>query len=271
MQSTEKSIRIIMEEFTSRAQFDCNGQQSSTNERTSRIRRIHSKAVLLVLFWSVMMHTLGYTIFKYVTIDVPAVEDLNARGIPATLVAVFVGPIIGWVADVYFGLYKTVKISLWLGWIGSAVCVLTETLSDKMPLQAVTALRLTFGTVICVGYFALLVTALALAMEQMPDASGDDQSVVVHWFVWTLYFGRGLSNIAALIAPCTSLPDRNAEVYRLLITLAMITIAICSDVLCHHWLIVIPERRNTWGTIWRVVKYAVTHKYPATTQCYDLL
>ena len=117
----------------------------------NRIRRIHSKGAIIVLFWVF----LAWTSFFFVggSADSTGVQFignglLNREGIDLTLLGkdiplhcvcyatiavvwVLGTPLAGWLADARFGRYKVMQVSLWIMWCG----ILTHSCLYLLPLD----------------------------------------------------------------------------------------------------------------------------------------
>ena len=123
------------------------------------------------------------------------------------------------------------------------------------------------------GFSAFLVNAIPFGTDQMPDASTEELSVFVYWFVWSSAFGDVIAIIASLIPACTHLHVIEANVLQSLIPVALSSLSFCCDFLFKGWLTTEPVGPNPFKLVRRVQKFAVTHKHPirrsAFTHCED--
>ena len=133
---------------------------------------------------------------------------------------------------------------MWLAWIGTAMCIVANTLpylTDKTLDKAVQGIHFVFGGVVCCSWSAFVATELTFGTDQMFEASGDEVSALIHWRICIVYVGIETSNIVALIIPCSNFSENGAETFVLLILLALLTLALCSNVLFHENLLIEPQ------------------------------
>ena len=122
-------------------------------------------------------------------IDVEVIFQSTAEIINGVVTAVLF-LFAGWLADVYFGRYKVMKVSIWVMWLGS-VCgtllLVIHFLSPHNALKYVSIVVADIGTAI--GSSGLMVNAIPFGTDQMLGASSDEISSFIHWFVWAMYAG----------------------------------------------------------------------------------
>ena len=227
-----------------------------------RVRRVRSRGAVLVLLWNFLVGPadLSYTILFERLVPVPAaIPDLAQQ-----VILVFYYPFAGWLADVYFGRYKVMHAHLLLMWVGSVAIVLTLTVEYVYP-QTTTVLNycvlLPAMIVLFIGRGGFLVTSLPFGTDQMPDASGEETSAFIHWFIWAVFAGRSTSLVCTIIFNCSN-SDIEALVQSLIMSV-FVSFALCTNYLFRSWLTIEPQSRNPLKTVTSVLKYAATHKYPA--------
>ena len=225
-----------------------------------RVRRVRSRGAVLVLLWNFLVDPayLSYTILLERLVPVPAaIPDL------VQVVLVFYYPFAGWLADVYFGRYKVMHAHLLLMWVGSVAIVLTLIVEYLYP-QTTTVLNycvlLPAIIVLFIGRGGFLVTSLPFGTDQMPDASGEETSAFIHWFIWAVFAGRSTPLVCTIIFNCSN-SDTEALVHSLIMSV-FVSFALCTNYLFRSWLTIEPQSQNPMKTIVSVLKYAATHKYP---------
>ena len=170
----------------------------------------------------------------------------------------------GWLADVYFGRYKVMKVSIWVMWLGS-VCgtllLVIHLLSPHDALKYVSVVVAYVGTAI--GSSGLMVNAIPFGTDQMLGASSEEISSFIHWFVWAMYTGIGSGYFAVNSLHCTGMESDQTSLISMIFAVAVSSVALCLDFLCRNWLVIEPVSQNPLKSIYSVLKYAATHKHPA--------
>ena len=253
-----------------------------------RVRSIKSKGAILVLVWCFLVwgivHSMFLNIF-YSRLQLPKLcfsHVLLVQLVECT-VWLFWCPIAGWLADMYFGKFKVMWSSIWLTWCAGIVVVLALLIQYLHP-EATVVEALNYGLLlpacilIAVGCGGFLVNAIQFGTDQMPEASAEEVSAFIHWFIWTWFAGYAVSDIlATAISFCAHFNLHTIHSDPLLfaqmratddLMLSLISLAVLSAVISTHcffhtWLIIEPESRNPLKTILSVLKYTATHKHPA--------
>ena len=218
----------------------------------------------------------SYSMVELTTEGLPDVKSIEVeQQVVFILYAVFC-PFAGWLADVYFGRYKVMRAGLWLMWVGSIAGVLAQIIKLEVPdTESILcySVMVLAAIVFTLGFSAFSVNAMPFGTDQMPDASTEELSAFVYWFVWSSAFGDVIAIIASLIPACTHLHVIEANVLQSLIPVALSSLALCCDFLLKGWLTIEPVGPNPFKLVRRVLKFAVTHKYPirrsAFTHCED--
>ena len=133
-----------------------------------------------------------------------------------------------------------------------------------------------FAIPMCLGFAGFVANGIPFAMDQMPEASGEEVSAYINWYVWASMIGWTLSELPLVAIACYhDLHQRKEEiqVYITIFVLIILTIAICCGMIFHSCLTTDPQCHNPWKTVLGVLKYAATHKRPenrsARTYCED--
>ena len=170
----------------------------------------------------------------------------------------------GWLADVYFGRYKVIKVSIWVMWwgsVGGTLLLEFYSLSSVDALKYISIVVAYIGTAI--GSSGFIVNAVPFGTDQMPGASSEEIGSFIHWFIWTMYAGIASGYFVVNGLHCSYMGDDQAVLVSMLIVVAVSSVALCLDFLCRNWLVIEPVSQNPLKSIYSVLKYAATHKHPA--------
>ena len=227
-----------------------------------RARRLRSKGAILVIIWyllaSVCVTSVGFSVQINTTfIDGYNFETVN--GVVSALLMVFAG----WLADVYFGRYKVMKVSIWVMWLGSVGGTLLLVIYSLSSVDALKYVSIVVAyACVTIGGRGFMVNAVPFGTDQMLGASSEEISAFIHWFAWTFYTGNVSGYIVNLL-PCTSMENDQTCLASMLFAAAISSVALCFDFLCQNWLVIEPVSQNPLKSIYSVLKYAATHKHPA--------
>ena len=178
-------------------------------------------------------------------------------------------PVFGWIADTYWGRYKTIRQSLFLIWLVTIAICLLSIIPDDIPhvhlIKEVSEITLVILSLFSLG--GLLVNIFQFGIDQLPDASSANIISFTHWSVWMWNISIPITD---LYQKCIC-PNYTA-VAKLLFPVCM-TLALCLDYNFNHLLIKEPASKNPLKLIYRVMRYAWKNKYPrrrsAFTYCED--
>ena len=227
-----------------------------------RARRVQSKGAVLVLVWS------------FLALSCPLIMDALFQSVVRTpfgfgvldgVATAVLYLLAGWLADVYFGRYKVIRVSILLIWLGSVVGTLLLVIHLLHPPRT-DALKYVSAVVayVCVtaGSSGLVVNAVPFGTDQMPGASSEEISAFIHWFAWAVYTGVASVDIINLVS-CSGFNGDETNLVCMLFALAISSVALCLDFLFRKWLIVEPACQNPLKTVLSVLKYSATHNRPA--------
>ena len=188
--------------------------------------------------------------------------------IQAILINVFADlfyPIAGWLADVWFGRYRTIQISLWLLLVGYATVALTFSRSyysmNGLHDYQLYILPIIF-VVISIGTAGLQVNIIPYGADQLAatSANAEQLSSYFHWYYLLRNVG-GLTLVFSRI--CSSAADwqQSSTIFGCIASGA-ITLSLVLWVTFKDWLFIEKERLNPWKSVIKVVHYAATVKRP---------
>ena len=237
-----------------------------------RIRRIRSRGAVLVLLWTCLASA-SYNCIIELSAEGFATDPL---GVISIATFVLCCPLAGWLADVYFGRYKVMHAGLWIMWIGSNVYVLMHIVQFEVSESEHVlnnSVRVLAKVAITIGYTAFFVNVVPFGMDQMLEASAEEISAFIHWFIFAFYAGRGIAELGNLFYSCSHLQTITAHMFQSLIPVVLLSLVLCCDFLLRSWLVIEPESRNPLKLLFRVLKFNATHKHPirrsAFTHCED--
>ena len=238
------------------------------------IRKVKSKGAKLVLMWTFLVYGSFLTLFwmwsEFNTNVKGLLVEPGVTTIVATIVMSCPLPFAGWISDVYFGRYKVKSAGLWLMWFGSVVVSVSLILERNVSFEVIKYVGIFPGGIaLCIGFGAFVVNALHFGLDQMPEASEEEISAFIHWFVWVMFAGEGFAGFTTLIHHCTNYH----YIFTTLIPVALLSVAICCHFFFRGWLIIEPQSKSQLKTVAHILKFAAQHKHPirrsALTYCED--
>ena len=200
---------------------------------------------------------------------------LDATGLPvdaqvfiqAILINVFADlfyPIAGWLADVWFGRYRTIQISLCLLLVGYAAVALTFSWSyystNGLHQYQLYILPIIF-VVISIGTAGLQVNIIPYGADQLAatNTNAEQLSSYFHWY----YLLRNMGALTFVFSVIfSSAEDWQRSTIFGCIASGAITLSLVLWITLKDWLFVEKERLNPWKSVIKVVHYAATVKRP---------
>ena len=163
-----------------------------------RLRWFYSKGSYLVLIW-ILLSTIasGTQFFQFVYY---IQSYIGATGniyflylILLPLVLWFVFALLsGWLADSLLGNYKMIKAGAVFSFFSltlySMLLILLQSVTNNNSVLLI-ILSLVFTCLTTAGYVTMLINLLQLGLDQMPDASTDNITSLISWFIWYLMLG----------------------------------------------------------------------------------
>ena len=168
----------------------------------------------------------------------------------------FMIPLAGWLADIRFGRYKMIRLSIGTMWISSLLLTASLIILQSLDLHNLSKVLHLFLLPLGVGYSSFQANVIQFGVDQLCDASSTEIKTFVTWYTWTL-----MSSIATMTTACLYISDE----YKLLVPLLMclqLTLAISLGILFNKVLIKEPVTQNPFKTVYGVIKYALKHKSP---------
>ena len=252
---------------------------------------VSNKAALLILLWSFVVGLLGAMLLNpemYLRIF-SFMYYLGAYGGIVVFTCFF--PLAGILADIKFGRYKTVVTSLF---------IVLLTLSLEIAFAAIIILgtfklwplAVAFGVLgglvvimLYVGLIGFTANVVQFGMDQLHDSPAEDNTLFIHWYVWTYYasfFSVQLAWSLGLQFTFNFLLTNNYKIigFSLLVLIPVVVVMVLAITLClarckRRWFLIEPGGLNPYKLVYRVTKFARQHKVPvqrsAFTYCEDEL
>ena len=265
------------------------GNQSILTRRESRdccirccrsccVGCVCSKGILLLLTWSVLIHSFGYYLYFEFLSFFPSFVYLF---IAVSVIQAFVFllyPVAGILGEVCLSRYKLMITGTILALIGIFIAVSTSTAAFFIYCEDITKCTdYALFVPACVGLviyqFGLglfQANAIQFGTDQLQFASNERLSVFINWYVWSLYTTNIIHPIILFIGIGIPLSFGDSKGYALnsvaiLVFFSFISIAImlfcCCG--CHsHFTIEPVGRINPVKHIFKVLKYARHHSQP---------
>ena len=174
-------------------------------------------------------------------------------------------PLAGSLADVRFGRYKVICCSLWVMWISSIIIAATSVVAEftNIPHKEIAVEFLTVP--LALGWAGLQANIIQFGIDQLIDASAEEYKSFAAWFVWMGMVGQIVQNYILQCAEYMLLAPFMICLY--------LTIAVVLNIILNNILIKEPTTHNPFKLVYKVITYAMKHKYPtqrsAFTYCED--
>ena len=139
---------------------------------------MRSKGAVLVIVWSSLTWACNTIVNVDVIFQSSVFEIINGLG--TAVLYLFAG----WLANVYFGRYKVIKVSIWVMWwgsVGGTLLLVIHSLSSVDALKYISVVVAYIGTAI--GSSGFIVNAVPFGTDQMLGASSEEISSFIHCMV----------------------------------------------------------------------------------------
>ena len=257
----------------------CNqSSESLSKTRTSccklkyRPRSFSSKGAKLILLWNFLT---TMSLFNLINVEDQYILQ-SAPSIKAAMLVVactvwFLSTILsGWLADVRLGRYKVLKASLVLIWLSTVVNAFHSLLNYYLHTHLQMTFTFTEIVIGITGIAAFYVNGLQFGVDQMPDASSEQITSFIAWNVTLQGIGVACGYTINKSVVCNT---RGLDSVLRIISVAILSLILCTDYLLGNWLINLKQAVNPFVTVCQVLGYAAKHKSPenrsAFTYCED--
>lgn len=228
-----------------------------------RYRYVSSKGAILTLIWNALVCSFFVaSTFDLLLSRVPYSQYVNAA--IHAVNTIFFYPLAGWLADVYFGRYRVIRVSIWIMWVGMllvAVCLGVEYLISNTSKVGEDVIRFGIFPLVYllenIGLAGFQPNIVPFGIDQFQGLPSAEITAYVHWFVLTMYASKFV-----FLNPLNCINSDLFYTLMALICVACLSIAISSDFLFRNHFIIEPESRNPLKIIFQVLKYALENKHP---------
>ena len=233
---------------------------------TYRMRRLKNRGAILILVWNFLITTM---FFINGNIGISGDYDLQfnlqmiAGGVTLTIA--------GWLADVCFGRYKIICCSMWMMWLAYMLNTASTVVKQSMDGYSDVSVYVSDVLMIiaAIGLGSFQANIIQFGIDQLHDASTDEITSFIIWYVWTGYASGFVAEVAYRRFP------KEYEILKMLLMCIYLSLALCFLSCFKHLLVKEPVTQNPFKLIYKVVRYAVKTKHPryrsAFTYCEDEL
>ena len=216
--------------------------------------QVRNKGAILVLIYSFA----GSMLLTYLlTCDYCYTGNLKYYNVTVAAIIALFYPLAGWLADVRFGRYKFIKITLAILWVTMVVSVLNEIVNELGYLNSLSE------TIQIVKYFVIVVALggfqaniVQLGIDQLFDASSREIVSYISWYIWVFFLSNTIFHI---VQSC--LCEEYKSIVEILV-LFSVSVALLFDYVFCKTLIKEPSSYNPLKLIYEVLLYAKRTKYP---------
>ena len=178
-------------------------------------------------------------------------------------------PVGGLIADVKYGRYKVLKLSLLCVWVGSIlICFAGTSIMEKrnvpVALTVVQFISAILGFLITIlGFSGFQSNAVQFGLDQLLDASSEELSLFLHWFAWTEYTGEIIPQMISttIVSTCIESGQKIAA-YSGFLYVSLSTACLILIHSKHYWFNCENTNDNPYRNVYRVLKFAVKHGKP---------
>ena len=254
---------------------------------------VSNKAALLIFLWSFVVGLCNAMLLNpemYQPIFVTSFSNfLIAYGVVVIFTCFF--PLAGILADIKFGRYKTVATSLFIVLLalllqpGVAVIIIRQ-LYNWWLLIVFSALGCILALLLYVGLIGFTANVVQFGMDQLHDSPAEDNTLFIHWYVWTYYASFFVVQLALNLGLTPMFINAYMPVYAsiiglcLLLLIHVVVVMVLAITLSlvrrrRRWFLIEPGGLNPYKLVYRVTKFARQHKIPVQrsdfTYCEDEL
>ena len=111
------------------------------------------------------------------------------------------------------------------------------------------------------GFSGLQSNIVQFGLDQMLDASSEELSLFLHWFVWTKHVGELLPRFLFSGSACSAVTHQILG-YSSLLFLALSTVCLLLVCCKHHWFNCENVGQTPYWNVYRVLKFATKYGRP---------
>ena len=242
-----KPISLLSGELTTKERFGIYCKPSF------ELRRLKNKGAILVLIWSFLCMTVPWFCLERTgsTFEMEFYVHLFAFGLTLSIA--------GWIADVRFGRYRVISLSMWMMWAALMLDILSSVSAKLLDSYSESIHRYASGVlwiVVAIGFGGFQANIIQFGIDQLHCALTSEIASFILWYVWT-YSGSGL-----VVRFIFGYLPMNYLIVGNLVVCICLCMALSSMLMFNHWLVKEPVTQNPFKLVYSVVRYAVKHKHP---------
>ena len=215
-----------------------------------------SKKILLLLIWQVFF-ILSWCLLAYL----PNPNHNKVVVFILTFLSYCFAPLVGWLADIRFGRYETIKFFSIASFLSSVLYYFAMITGGGVSTLSTVLLSIV-SVILSFAYTCYEVAMLPFLTDQIIGASSDELSAVVCWYFWAENLGTGLAKLTAYNYFYKNSNLENISVPSTLCFAIPLAVIIISDCLCQQWLDRTHKVTNPIKLIIQVLNYTRKHSYP---------
>ena len=232
---------------------------------TYRIRKVKNKAAILILVWNFLVASVFYYLSMYPHKFHPTWHMYSITW-GLTL------PIAGWLTDVYLGRYRVIRWSILIMWIASVLVVASSVLSQSVESYSIDYyIHVILLMIMSFAFGGYQANVVLFGIDQLQDASTDEITSFISWYLFTYYCGGIILYFAHL---CLDMTHNSGILDELLVCICL-TLMVIFTFLFEKVFLKEPITQNPFQLVYKVIKYAIKNKHPrcrsAFTYCEDEL
>ena len=235
-----------------------------------RLRTLKNRGAILILVWNYA----AWTAFSYSTNKFSMNGTVKNELLFVLVQAIGAGvlmPLAGWLADIRFGRYRVITLSVWMMWISSVLSAVGSVVAQLFePYQHIDSkVSLAMLLLMGIGFCGFQANLVQFGVDQLHDASTIEITSFIAWYTGTYLSGR-----FTLYFVLTCLHDKYALLGPLVVNFHLTIIVVTHSLFNNIW-IKEPVTQNPFKLVYNVIKYAIKNKYPrqrsAFTYCEDVI
>ena len=177
-------------------------------------------------------------------------------------------PIGGLIADVRYGRYKVIKMSIMYQFVGAILIIIAGILyianvyEQSDAIETATTVALVSSILIfLIGLGGFQSNVVQFGLDQLPDASSEELSLFLHWFVWTEYVGEMASHLLLTSSSCSKRLQNNIA-YVIFPFVFLVTVCLIMVYCKRHWFNCENIVANPYRRVYEVLKFTAQHIKP---------
>ena len=237
-----------------------------------------SKASILVILWTAVVGAVYIILLSAIIVAMSGEESSNSTfvtldSIPFTIIAVVLMfyPLGGFMADVWFGRFKVILISLICILLSLTLICLVYLTVSIIHYDTTSALIKGGGPVVILALILFIIglvgyqsNFIQFGLDQLLDAPSHYLGLYIHYAMWAFNFTPIIIIVGETFLSCFSL--RKGVVLFLGLVLATIIATLITALAVswwkRHWFFIQPGLSNPYRTVIRVLHFARKNKYP---------